>query len=132
MPTTDDFPLFGEYELTQWLGYEVSAERASWVEQVVWGWLKPVLGLDSRPDPVPPEVFSWAIELGAIGHENPSGLSSEQLGPALRNFSSERRAEILQLAADGGSTKASLTPVGSFPPATCYPDPAQTLIYRYW
>lgn len=116
--------LFTADDLTGWLGRTVTASRAAAVERVVWGWLKLALGLSDRPEPVPAEVFSWAVELGAIAHENPSGLSSEQLGPAQRAFSAERRAEILAAAEFGGSSATGLQPQGSFPPAPRYPDPA--------
>lgn len=116
--------IFDADELTEWLGRQVSEARALIVERVVWGWLKLALGVETRPHPVPAEVFSWAIELGAIAHENPNGLSSEQLGPAQRQFSSERRAEILEAAAGASTGAGGSRPRGSFPAAQPYPDPA--------
>jgi hypothetical protein len=117
--------LFTAGDLGEWLGRTVGNGKATMVERVVWGWLKPVLGAETRPDPVPAEVFSWAVELGAIAHENPAGLSSKELGPGKAAFSAERRAEILRDAdAYGGGTSA-LSPQGSFPPAPVYPDPAR-------
>lgn len=122
--------LFDTDKLTQWLGFVVTEERAVVVEQVVWGWLRPILAADARPDPVPPELFSWALELGAIAHENPAGLSSKQFGDVAEAYSAERRDEILEAVAEsalgsGGAT-SRLSPRGSFPPARCYPDPAET------
>jgi hypothetical protein len=115
--------LFFPEELRLQLGAAtIDSDRAEVAERVVWGWLKPVLGLTERPYPVPDEVFSWAIELGAIAHENPAGLSSKQLGPAQQAFSMERRREILADAAGGGSSTAALSPRGSFPDALSYPD----------
>jgi hypothetical protein len=94
--------LFFPEELRLQLGAAtIDSDRAEVAERVVWGWLKPVLGLTERPYPVPDEVFSWAIE---------------------QAFSMERRREILADAAGGGSSTAALSPRGSFPDALSYPD----------
>ena len=106
-------PIFSNIELGQWLGCDVTEAKGRAIERVVWGWLKGPLGLDQRPDPVPDEVFSWAIELGAIAHENPAGLFAYQLGDERSQFSAERRNEILTQAS--GSLGGAGTPVGSFP-----------------
>jgi hypothetical protein len=112
--------LFDADALGGYLRKPVTADAATAVERVVWGWLKPVLGLEGRPDPVPDEVFSWAIELGAIVYENPAGLSGQASGPFSVQFSSERKAEILTEAA---GTDGTAKPTGNFPPAPCWPDP---------
>lgn len=118
-------PIFSSNELGEWLGRDVTETKARSIERVVWGWLKGPLGLAARPDPVPDEVFSWAIELGAIAHENPAGLSSRQLGSSQRAFSLERRNEILEMARGGvPGTVTVPSPSGSFPTALDYPDPA--------
>lgn len=115
--------LFDENDLTEWLGKQVTGQRAASVERVVWGWLKPILGLAERPDPVPDEMFSWAVELGGIAHENPKGLSSRDLGPYSEQFSTERRKEILDDVRNSlPSGGASLKPTGSFPEPLDYPD----------
>jgi len=117
-------PLFDVLQLTNFLGHPVSNGAAEVAERVVWGWLKPVLGLAERPDPAPPEVFSWALELGGIAHENPAGRSYYELGDERSGFSAERRAEILTEAGTwaGGTTSG---PLGSFPdpPVLAWPDP---------
>lgn len=120
--------LFTAAELGNLLGTAgpVDAGRHAVIEQVVWGWLVPVLGVSVRPDPVPAELFSWAVELGAIAHENPAGYSARQLGPEQKSFSSERRDEILAaVAAPGTVTSPSLRPRGKFPSSCPYPDPAR-------
>lgn len=116
-------PLFTADDLTSWLGRDVTEGKAATIEQVVWGWLKPALKAETRPSAVPDEVFSWAIELAAIAHENPAGLSSQQLGDEQQAFSIERRNEILREASSGASGGA-LSPRSNFPPARPYPDPA--------
>lgn len=105
----------------------VTEAEATAVEAVVWGWLSPILNVTERPDPVSPQLFSWALELGAIYRANPEGLSSYSLESERSVYSSERRDEILQTAAGGGTTApgAALKPIGSFPAARAYPDPAE-------
>lgn len=115
--------LFTAAQLGDTLGFTVTTARAAAVEAIVWGWLKPVLGVTERPDPVTPELFSWAVELGAIAHENPSGLSYYQLGEERRGFSAERRQQVLAEAADGGVPGAASRPRGCFPTAQDWPDP---------
>lgn len=117
-PTTP--PLFVASDLTEPLGHVVSETKAAAAERVVWGWLKPILGGEARPDPVPDEVFSWAVELGAIYLENPSGLASYQLGAERLGFSAERRAQIL-IEAAGDTPGSASTPRGSFPEPSVYP-----------
>ena len=120
--------LFSDRDLSDYLRKPVSLASALSVERVVWGWLSPALELTERPDPVPDAVFSWALELAAIAYENPSGLSSYQLGAEQFGFSAERRAEILAEAGGGRVTPGSpAAPLGSFPEAIGWPDPA-----RYW
>jgi hypothetical protein len=117
-------PLFTATDLADLLGRPVSDERAAAVERVVWGWLKPVLDLQERPNPIPDEVLSWALELAGIAYENPSGLTEYQLGAERTYFSAERRAQILaEASADRGAGEGT-SPRGSFPAATRYPDPA--------
>lgn len=104
----------------------VTEAEATAVERVVWGWLKPVLKVTERPDPVSDELFSWALELGGIYWNNPTDLDSKKTGPFEEKYG-ERAAEILHVAATGGATPAgtALRPVGSFPAARAYPDPAE-------
>lgn len=105
----------------------VTAAEATMVEAVVWGWLAPLLDLAERPEPVSPQLFAWALELGAIYRANPEGLAEKDLGPFKKKFSVERRNEILRIAASGGTEApgAPPSPVGSFPSARAYPDPAE-------
>lgn len=118
--------LFTTQQLADLLEVDVTEARGALAERLAWGWLKPILDLAARPDPVSDEVFSWAIELGAIAHENPAGRTAYELGDERSQFSAERRTEILQAAASGGrindtSSSGVPTPLASFPPAL--PDP---------
>lgn len=119
--------LFTATELGNMLQCSVTDEAAAAAERLAWGWLKPVLGIttEDRPATVTAEVFAWAIELGAIAYENPSGLSAYQLGDERSQYSAERRNEILATAAAGGKVASSgvPSPRGTFPTAECWPDP---------
>jgi len=122
-------PLFTAADLQAYLRQPVIAAAGAVVERVVWGWLSPVLGLTERPTAadVTPQLAAWALELGAIAYSNPEGLSSYQLESESSVYSSERRDQILLLAAGGGKTPtgAALAPTSSFPSARSYPDPAE-------
>lgn len=112
-------PLFDSVELGDFLRKDVTESAAASAERVVWGWLSPVLGLTQRPDPpISDQLFSWAIELGAIAYENPTGDVTKQLGNLqVGSSSATRRAEILEAA----TSTYALAPRGTFPPA---PTPA--------
>lgn len=123
--------LFDASDLTNLLGYPVPEEKAQVAERIVWGWLRPILGVEHQPQLAAPELFSWAVELGAIVVENPAGLTAYQLGEERFAYSAERRGEILAevsssaLAADiDGDGVTGVTPRGSFPAASDWPDPA--------
>jgi len=118
--------LFSADDLGDLLQGSVTEAAAAAAERMAWGWLKPVLDIEVRPSPVPAEVFAWAVELGAIAHENPAGLSVYQLADERSQYSDERRNEILVTAAAGGRVNTNggtPTPRGAFPAAPCWPDP---------
>jgi hypothetical protein len=128
MPTTN--PLFGASDLSSWLRQPVTDDAADVVERVVWGWLKPLLasqGVTERPTDPSDELKAWAIELGAIAYANPEGLDAYSLESESSKYSSDRRDQLLELAASGGTATpgVALAPKGSFPSARPYPDPAE-------
>lgn len=121
-------PLFTATDLQALPGVSgVTETSATMAERIVWGWLRPILAVEQRPNPVSDELFSWALELGAIAHENPTGMSSYQLGAERVGYSTERRVEILAEVADGGRPGHTTggVPRGRFPQAPTYPDPAR-------
>ncbi|HET6154356.1 MAG TPA: hypothetical protein VFE15_15535 [Marmoricola sp.] len=124
MPQTT---LFDETDLIKWLHRPVTPDEAGIAEEVVWGWLRPLIKLADRPEEPSPELRSWAIELGGIAHVNPECLARYELENELSFYSAERRNEILDMAATGGTIApgAPAVPLGSFPPAQRYPDPAR-------
>lgn len=120
--------LFDENELSDFLRYPVSEEAAAIAERVAWGWLTPVLGLSVRPEPCPDQVFSWAIELAAIAHETPNGaITATANGATSDTYGAPRRQQILAEAKrwvdSSGAGRGS--PIGCFPPARAWPDPAR-------
>lgn len=117
--------LFTAGELTDFLHYTVSAEKAAIAERVASGWLKGATEVTEWPEPTPDALFSWAIELGAIAHENPGGLAAQTSGDTTDQWALARRSEILAAAAQAYGPKVSAAgPGGSFPPAQGWPDPA--------
>lgn len=128
--------LFSALQLTAWLRQDVTVAQAGEAEKVVWGWLAPILKVEDRPDVVSVALYSAALELGGIAFSNPEGLSSYELETEKTVYSSERRDEILRiLAAQNNTTAPGLTPaapVGSFPAACAYPDPARRFSYFRW
>ena len=125
MPTT---ALFTAADLTHAVREFVSDDDAALAERMAWGWLSPILGLEARPDEVTDQLFGWALELGAIYAENPTGLAAYQLGEERRQYSTARRNEILEEVArsvDGATSGAAAAglPRGRFPKANGYPDP---------
>lgn len=120
-------PLFTDQDLSTYLGYTVDATSATMAERVAWGWLKAATGLTVQPATVPEELFSWAIELGAIAHENPGGLSTETDGDITSQWAQGRRSEILAAARSSTSGPATATgaPQGYFPAPASWPDPAE-------
>lgn len=123
--------LFTAADLSGWLHEPVSDVDAAAVETVVWGWLAPVLNLTDRPDPVPANLFSSAVELGGIAYSNPQGLTRNDLGDLKQYFSLERREQILEEVYRGGIPDSiPMKPRGNFPPAQCYPDPVIDYLRR--
>lgn len=120
-------PLFTHGDLGSWLRSPVDPDHASAVERVVWGWLRPILGVTERPADPSPELVAWAIELGAIAYSNPDGLASYALESERTQYSSERRNELLASVANGGTAPtapgAVAPPRGCYPPINLSPDP---------
>lgn len=123
--------LFNVDDLCELVDEDLSDERFAVVEKVVWGWVSDALGIDTRPDPLPPALEGWSLELGANFHENPGGLAEYQLGEERSKFSAERRRELLELVAASGNGGATPSTYAGGPRLTgrklCepYPDPAR-------
>lgn len=106
-------PLFTAKQLSDFVHDDVAIDEAAQAEDVAWGWLAPVLGLEEKPEQAGVQLRSWILELGAIAYDNPTGLEAHQLGAERRQFSQERRREILAEA--GATVGGGSGPLGSFP-----------------
>lgn len=122
-------PLFTATDLTSWLQYPVTESEATIAEKVVAGWISDATGSVVLPDPLPSQMFSWALELGGLAHENPGAMFSETTGDKTTQWDRARRAEILRsVAAWAGNTAGGYgtpRPRGSFPKARPWPDPVE-------
>lgn len=123
--------LFTPPQLSTWLQYSVEQHNAQLVEQVVAGWLLEATGLPALPDPVPPQVFAWALELGGIAYENPTSMSTDTTADITSSWG-DRRSQIFAAARRWAqsvnpadvATPPVPAPRGSFPPVRHWPDPA--------
>lgn len=121
-------PLFTLDDLEHWLRYDVDVTGHAIVEKVVTGWIFDATGWTASPDPLPPQVFSWALELGGIAYENPTSQSDDQTD-LVRSAWRDRRSQILAeirtwSQANGTAVGAIPLPRGSFPTSCPFPDPA--------
>lgn len=125
-------PLFLPDDLTEFMGRTADPTRAATVERIVWGWIKPLLGVDERPNPMPDELFAWALEIGAIKYENPTVRIAQTTGPFTVTYVANRSgsptariAEILDAIAASPLGSGGGRPSGDFPEPTRFPDPAR-------
>lgn len=133
-------PLFDSEDLSTYVQYPVDDDAAAAAERVVSGWLQDATGPgewygdDVVPSQLPAQLYAWAIELGAMAHENPAGLASEITADKTTVWDRARRTEILDKAAawagQNGSTSSG-GPVGRFPSARRWPDPAEQPCWPY-
>lgn len=93
--------------------------------RVAEGWLQGATRIVVwPPDPVPPNIWSWAVELAALAYDNPRTMTRRTVGAitAEWNYRQNRRLEILTearryYAGEGQS-------LGDFPFAWPWPEPA--------
>ena len=92
--------LFDLVDLPSWLQVpSVDTETATRVRHYASGWLLNATRLTSwPPDPVPDDIWAWAIELAAIAFRWPDGTSSESIDDYSRSADAARRKEILDAA----------------------------------
>jgi hypothetical protein len=85
------------------------------VRRYASGWLQSATRLTSWPDPVPDDLFAWAIELAAIAFRNPDFTTQESLDDYSVGRQSDRARRVEILAAAGAKYGAAGSPVYSFP-----------------
>jgi len=100
--------LFDLVDLPSWLQVpSVDTETATRVRRYASGWLKNATQLTPwPPDPVPDDIWAWAIELAGIAFRNPSGAASQSIDDYNVSYDAARRVDILAAAktAYGGSS----------------------------
>jgi len=116
--------LFSAADLAGYLHTQVDAAQAAVTERVVFGWIKGATNITERPDPVPDDLWAWAVELGALQYSNPEGLRSTVSDNTGSTWAQDRREAILTSIKNAYGTGSAAQPSGSFPPAEPWPDPA--------
>jgi hypothetical protein len=106
--------IFDLADLPSWLQVPaVDTETATRVRRYANGWLMSATGLSSWPDPIPDDLWAWAIELAGIAYRNPTALNSETVTDY--TYSQDRAAKEAILAAAKTKYSAASSPQYSFP-----------------
>lgn len=104
-------------ELQAHLQRPVTLETCLSAVRVTEGWLRAATRLADWPDPIPGDLWSWAVELAGIVVDYPYLLNSRTVGAEAETGVMQRRAEILKDAAFRYGASSTVGPVG------CFPDP---------
>ena len=97
--------LFALDEFASYIQQDVDTSTATVVRRVASGWLMSATGLSSWPNPVPDDLWTWALELAAIAYRNPSRSSMEAIDDYTiekdMSMDAARQQEILTAARNG-------------------------------
>ncbi|MFI5839451.1 hypothetical protein ACIA8K_07025 [Catenuloplanes sp. NPDC051500] len=111
--------LFTLAELTDYLQQGPLIEASAIVaRRKASGWLRSATELTTWPDPIPDDLWGWAIELAALAYDNPTLLASETVGATSRTTDRARFTAILDAAREAyrdGSAPGGGGPLHSFP-----------------
>lgn len=91
--------LFTLDDLAAFLQQDLDSATAERCRRVAAGWLRSATNLSTWPDPVPDDLWAWAVELAALAYGNPGGWASETIGGISISWAKGRREEILAAAA---------------------------------
>jgi hypothetical protein len=105
--------LFTIPELASYMQQSLDTATATIARRVASGWLRSATGLTEWTEPIPDDLWAWALELGEMAYGNPSGYASETIDDHSVTFNRARRSDILEIARRKYSTGS--TPVYSFP-----------------
>lgn len=107
--------LFDLGDLPSWLQVpQVDTETATRARRYASGWLLSATRLSTwPPNPVPDDIWAWAIELAGIALRNPLAVESESIDDYNVSYDKERREEIL--AAARAAYSGAGVPSFSFP-----------------
>jgi hypothetical protein len=110
--------LFEIEDLELFLQRDLDTPTAILARRVAGSWLMAATKLTAWPDPIPGNLFGWALELAALAYVNPEGLTTETVGGETSTWDKSRRAAILAEARAAYDTPTSgQLPVWSFPPS---------------
>lgn len=121
--------LFTADELALWMGQQVYVNRAAELDRHATARLLEWSKLEELPgssDPGFESFRSWAVELGALWYDNPTGLVDDRSADTFSRWhprAREIKAEVEAWAANRASSAGRGRPQGSFPTAQPYPDP---------
>lgn len=87
------------------------------------GWLRSATGLTTWPDPVPDDLWGWALELAVMVYQNPELLEEQAVGGTTSRWGILRLRVEQILEAAHKAYNAGSQPKGSFPDAATWPDP---------
>lgn len=91
--------IFDLGDLPPWLQVPAVDEQTGVrIRRYANGWLMSATGLTSWPDPIPDDLWAWAIELASIAYGNPGGVESNTIGSYQVSYGTGRREEILEAA----------------------------------
>lgn len=90
--------LFSSNDLAAYLQRPVDTTSYTTAQRIASGWLSAATGLTTWPDPVPDDLWAWAVELAALAYSNPEGLAVETEGSTTATWERARRDAILAAA----------------------------------
>lgn len=114
-------PLVYEQDLADYLQTTVTPASARIAIRGAEALLRGATKLEVWPDPVPEQLWWWALELAGLAYENPLGKTTLTTGVETDVYPATRRAEILAEAAAQYGRGAALSPLHSFPDAPPWP-----------
>ncbi|BEL07833.1 hypothetical protein Q0Z83_060240 [Actinoplanes sichuanensis] len=90
------------FELTDLASYlqraDLDVETAVRARRIASGKLRSATRLAAWPDPVPDDLWTWAVELAGLAYNNPELLATETTGAVSSTWERGRQAEILAAA----------------------------------
>lgn len=119
--------LFTDADLEAHLQQTLEPATIGTARRMAAGWLSSATGLTAWPNPVPDDLWGWAVELAGLIYDNPARWSNDTTGGTATGYERGARDTILDAARARYGPAASLgsgnAPLGCFPPAQPWPDP---------
>lgn len=133
MPLPEN-PLFTGADLTSALHRPIADDDVVTAEKIIWGRVKDLLKLDTRPAQLDDGLAGLVLEAGIIAFTNPEALTRYILEGEESIYDNGRWNEILEAIENGGriAPGSPASPRGNFPRPDRYPDPAYGFRRRCW